>query len=186
MGTEPAVSTNAPCSGAFYGRERNWLVWFDEQWHRWSPRTRAVAALYFRPTRIEQYRSGLIYRVLGIRFIALVIPTGGMLWRRLFRWDGWSFGLGASSLRRARDYRYNTCVFEMLHTGAFLLMLPDGIASIQSVYWDGILKFLIAGILFNIYPLMLQRYNRLRITNLIARRERRLLVRLNYSIWTRR
>lgn len=153
--------------------ERNWLVWFDQQWRQKSPRTREIVAAYFRPTKLERFRNGIIYRMIGIRFVAWVIPTGGMLWRRLFHWDGWSFGMGGGSVGRARAYRYNTCVFEILHATAILLMLPDGIWAIQYGYMDGILKFFLAGILMNGYPLMLQRYNRVRITGLLDRSAKR-------------
>lgn len=165
------MGTNRPDVPKAAG-ERNWLIWFDDQWRRRSPRTRNIVAAYFRPTRLERFRNGIIYRMLGIRLVALVIPTGGMLWRRLFHWDGWTFAMGGGSIRRAKDYRYNTCVFEMLHAGALLLMLPDGIWAIQYGYFDGILKFILAGILMNGYPWMLQRYNRVRIANLLERHAR--------------
>jgi hypothetical protein len=98
-----------------------------------------------------------------------VIPTGGLLWRRLFHWDGWSFALGGSSVRRARAYRYNTCVFEILHLSALVLMIPDGLWAISVGYTDGILKFVLAGLLMNGYPLLLQRYNRVRIQRLLIK-----------------
>jgi hypothetical protein len=154
--------------------QRNWLVWFDQQWRLYFPRTRKLIAWVFLPKRLERYKHGLIYRLLGIRFVALVIPTGGLIWRRLFHWDGWSFGMGGASVRRAREYVYNTCVFECLHACALMLMLPDGLRAISTGCSDGILKFLIAGLLINGYPWMLQRYNRVRIFRVLERyRERR-------------
>lgn len=149
--------------------QRNWLVWFDEHWKEYSPVTRSLVAAYFRPKRIERYKNGLIYRLIGIRFVAYVIPTGGMLWRRLFKWGGWSFALGGNSIRRAREYRYNTCVFEFLHGTGLLLMLPDAVNAIRNGYTDGIIHFLVAGVLINGYPFLLQRYNRTRITSLLDR-----------------
>jgi hypothetical protein len=151
-----------------YG-ERNWLIWFDEQWRRRSPVTRWIVARYFKPTKLELFRGGLIYRLIGIRYVAYFIPTGGLFWRKLFHWDGWSFGLGKISISKALEYRYNTCVFEVLHAGAFLLMLPSGIRSIRYGCVDGMLKFFIAGVLMNGFPWMLQRYNRVRIKRLIDR-----------------
>jgi hypothetical protein len=145
---------------------------------RW-PLVRATIAAYFRPRKIERYRGGILYRMLGIRLVAYLIPTGGLLWRRLFGWKGWSFALVGPSVRAASEYRYSTCVFELLHLTALLLMLPDGIRAIQVGYGDGILKFVLAGLVMNGYPLLLQRYNRVRIQTLLdkvtARRANRYL-----------
>lgn len=143
--------------------ERNWLIWFDDSLRVHLPHARRWIAWYFRPHPFEMYGAGILYRALGVSWLAWLIPTGGMLWRRLFHWDGWSFALGGSSIRHARAYRYNTCVFELLHLGALLAMTPDGLWAISVGYLDGILKFVLAGLLMNGYPLLLQRYNRVRI-----------------------
>jgi len=153
--------------------EQNGLVWLDNRWKEISPFTRAIAAAYFRPNKLEMLGGGFIYRMLGIKFVAWTIPTGGMLWRRLFKWDGWTFALRAPNLSMAREYRYSTCVFEILHTSALLLMLPDGIDSFRYGYTDGILKFVLAGLLMNGWPIMLQRYNRVRIQLLYEKYQKR-------------
>jgi hypothetical protein len=147
--------------------QRNWLVRFDKDMlSRW-PAIRCPIVRYFRPFWFETYRKGLVYRLLGIRLVAYLIPTGGLLWRRLFKWKGWSFALVGPSIRAAGEFRYSTCVFESLHLGALLLMLPDGIRAIHTGCQDGLLKFGLAGLLMNGYPLLLQRYNRVRIQHLL-------------------
>jgi hypothetical protein len=147
--------------------ERNWLVWFDNRCLRRITWLRKALTVYFKPSALEQYGNGLIYKLLGVSVIALIIPTGGLLWRRLFKWKGWSFALVGPSVKAASEYRYSTCVFETLHVAALLLMLPDGIISFHSGNSDGILKFLLAGILMNGYPVLLQRYNRVRIQRIL-------------------
>ena len=146
---------------------KNWLVWFDQRVLTQIPFIRRFITAYFLPNKVEQYRRGLIYRLLGIQFIAWIIPTGGMLWRRLFKWKGWSFAMDGSSLKAAGEYRYSICVFEILHTVVLIIMIPDGIWAIKAGYTDGILKFVLAGLLMNGYPILLQRYNRVRIQYLL-------------------
>lgn len=152
--------------------QRNWLVWFDESLKVRLPLARRWIAWYFRPHGFEMYGQGILYRALGLSWVAFVIPTGGLLWRRLFHWDGWSFGLGGSSVCRARAYRYNTCVFEFLHLSALALMTPDGLRAMAIGYTDGILKFVLAGLIMNGYPFLLQRYNRVRIQMILNRTTR--------------
>lgn len=157
--------------------KRNGLVWIDRKLIAAIPILRSILRLYFMPNRLESYHTGLIYRLLGINAIAYIIPTGGLLWRRLFHWKGWSFALQGSSIRAAYEYIYTTCVFEILHLSALMLMLHDGIWSIRHGYTDGILKFVLAGILMNGYPAMLQRYNRVRIIKLLEKHKERTIQR---------
>lgn len=161
----------------FAPAQRNWLVWFDQTILAAVPPLRATVAAYFRPTALERAGSGRIFRMLGVHWLAYIIPTGGLLWRRLFHWDGWSFALQEPTERGAREYRYNTCVFEILHLSAILLMLPDGIWAFQHNYQDGILKFVLAGLLMNGYPILLQRYNRVRIARILMLIQRRRAIR---------
>lgn len=158
--------------------KRNGLVWIDRKLIAAVPVLRSILRFYFMPSRLESYHVGLIYRLLGIKAIAYIIPTGGLLWRRLFHWKGWSFALQGSSIRAAYEYIYTTCVFEILHLSALMLMLHDGIWSIRHGYTDGILKFVLAGILMNGYPAMLQRYNRVRILNLLQKHREKTICRM--------
>ncbi|UCE25194.1 MAG: hypothetical protein JSU74_03875 [Candidatus Zixiibacteriota bacterium] len=161
------MTAEKQAGGANIQNYRNWLVYFDQKVLSGWPVLRGALVSYFQPFRIESYRCGRLYRLLGVHWVAYVIPTGGLMWRRLFGWKGWSFALIGPSIRAASEYRYSTCVFEILHLSALVLMLPDGVRAFSHGCRDGILKFVLAGLIMNGYPLLLQRYNRVRIQHLL-------------------
>lgn len=155
------------------GKEDNGLIIIDQKYLKRVPLLRRFIKFYFKPRQFEMYRNGIVYRILGVHWLAYIIPTGGQLWRRLFKWDGWSFALRGSSLEMAKEYRYSTCVFESLHLFAITLFIPGLIRGLPHYPAEAIEHFLIVGLLMNIYPLMLQRYNRVRIERLIEIKEKR-------------
>jgi hypothetical protein len=112
--------------------------------------------------------NGQIYRWLGIRFFKRYLPTSGDLVTRL------------RGKRRIGPYNRNASLelirydkvtrsYEARHLIGAVSMLLLSWWSIES-YGKGNWLILIAGnMLINVYPIMLQRYNRVRLQTMLAR-----------------
>jgi Glycosyl-4,4'-diaponeurosporenoate acyltransferase len=131
---------------------------------------------YFEPKPFETAGNGRLYRVLGIRFFKRYLPTSGDV---VSRWKG------VSRIRRAhmgleqalRRYERVTRSYEARHIVGGLSMLALSWWSI-SVHSKGQWSvLLVANALINGYPIILQRYNRVRLhralTQFAALRDRR-------------
>ncbi|MFC1555215.1 hypothetical protein ACFL7D_11330 [candidate division KSB1 bacterium] len=128
--------------------------------------------MYCTPFGFEIRGKGKIYRYLGVHFIGKIIPTGGIFWRRLTGMKMSSFSLGTSSLQGARAYLYKACFFELLHVSAFIFYMVIIIHRLNIGYTDLAIDNLQQNLIINVYPIMLQRYNRARIFHLLRRRSK--------------
>lgn len=137
-----------------------------------SPRGR-LAERWFAPKRFESER---LYQRLGVRLVKTYIPTGGTFWNRLL-WHrlGWRLIEPGSGVEGLIRYEQLTRDFETIHLTAFLglsaLALSRPLTSTGS--WHGFAAAMIPILLITIHPVMLQRYNRLRLRGLIDRYARR-------------
>jgi hypothetical protein len=59
-----------------------WLERFDKNVLQKTSSVRKLILLYFKPSRLERYRYGLIYRILGVHRFGRYLPTGGINIRR--------------------------------------------------------------------------------------------------------
>ena len=124
---------------------------------------------YFKPKSFERWDDGKIYRWLGVKHFKKILPTGGDY---VARWIGWRPIANASSKEEGlRDYEKLTRSLELIHSVLFPLYttsmiqdLTDG--DLESAGW-----MLIKNLAVNVYPIMVQRYNRARIYNALDRIE---------------
>jgi hypothetical protein len=123
---------------------------------------------YFTPHRFENYNNGRLYEILGIRFFKRYLPTSGdivtrhrHLRRIAFDQDG-----VLSSLKR---YELQTRNYEGRHIFGALSMLVISWWSIEFYGKGNWLVLLVGNIIINGYPIMLQRYNRIRILSVLNR-----------------
>lgn len=132
-------------------------------------RLRGSLCRYFLPNRLETWRRGLLYRLLGVQWFGSVIPTGGVRVRRITGARMAPYTLSGTSLRGARAFYYRTCVFEALHMPFCLTLF--GLSTLRALEgrWDLALEDMAVNLLFNIYPIMHHRRTRLRIVQLITR-----------------
>ena len=80
-----------------------------------------------------------------------------------------AYTLKAYSLTAAIEFRYKSCLFETLHLPFFIVLIW------RSLWWyleqDNIrlaIELLFVNGIFNIYPIMHQRYTRIRVGKLMA------------------
>lgn len=123
--------------------------------------------LYLTPRFWE--RNGKLYEFLGIKIFKKYVPTSGDYVRR-----HWGRTLRRiKSIEGAREYEKTTRVSELAHVTLFLVSVPLMvlylILGVVGPFWS----LVVANLLINIYPVMLQRYNRARIYKIIARYDNR-------------
>ncbi|GET33718.1 hypothetical protein PbJCM13498_25810 [Prolixibacter bellariivorans] len=125
---------------------------------------------YFRPKKFEYYRDKTIYDLIGIKIYKKYLPTTGDIVRRKRKIKQINL---EDSNRYEELYRYErkTRNYEWRHIiGAFLFIafrfLFD--SNLRLTVMD--VTFLPAMNLYiNIYPIFLQRYNRIRILNILKK-----------------
>ena len=148
---------DAQCDSLLFG--------FRQQLYRSSDYLRDA---YLRLRGIEYWGNGMIYRLLGVPLFKRYVPTSGDL---VCRWRGQRLlpAGGYSALKGLRRYEQRARVIEWRHLGGFLAMAA-GIQLTSSVLDSVTVTLLwVFNLLVNLYPILLQRYNRLRI-ELVLRR----------------
>lgn len=123
-----------------------------------SPKGR-LAEWWFAPRSFESER---FYERLGVRLVKKYIPTGGSWWNRII-WHrlGWhliDLGAGTEGLVR---YEALTRDFETIHLSAFAVFTV--LAIVRASSWSGFAVAMVPILLITVPPVMLQRYNRLRL-----------------------
>ncbi len=130
----------------------------------------SILIRYFRPKKCEYYRDKTIYDLIGIKIYKKYLPTTGDLARRKKRIKQINIG---NSNKYEELYRYErkTRNYEWRHIiGAFLFV------AIRFLF-DSNLRLTIIDVTLlpamnlyiNIYPIFLQRYNRIRILNILKK-----------------
>ncbi|MDH3455807.1 MAG: hypothetical protein OER90_03105 [Gemmatimonadota bacterium] len=128
---------------------------------------RRVVCHYFWPTALERWRSGWIYRLLGVHLVGAVIPTGGIVIRRVFRARMAPYTLSGTSVGGARSFYYRTCVFETLHMPFFLALAALAIHRFATGRIDLALENAGINLAINFYPMLHHRRTRTRIVKLL-------------------
>ena len=123
---------------------------------------------YFALKPIEQWRNAWIYRCSGVPLFKRYVPTSGD-WIARRRGQRRIPPGGHSARRELRNYERRTRLIEWRHLGGFVAMglgieLTDTLLGSTAVAW-----LWLANIVLNLYPIMLQRYNRLRIGRMLQR-----------------
>lgn len=122
---------------------------------------------YFKPKRFEEFRGKSIYEYLGVIFFIKYLLLTDLIMFRLRKRNHISSKNGiANELRRLE---WQTRRDEVIHLIFMLLIVALAIKqkeSVSSVQWA--LIFLI-NLYANIYPIFVQRHNRIRLTKLLRR-----------------
>jgi hypothetical protein len=130
---------------------------------------RGVLCRYFFPNGVERWRTGKAYRLLGVHWFGSVIPTGGIVWRRVTKARMAPYTLAAISIGGARAFYYRTCVFEALHFPFLLAMVFLAGLRAAEGRWDLAVENTAINLVMNVYPIMHHRRTRTRIVQLLAR-----------------
>ena len=128
---------------------------------------------YFRPKKFEYYRDITIYELIGIKIYKKYLPTTGDLVRRRRKIKQINLG---SSNRYEELYRYErkTRNYEWRHIiGAILFIVFRFL--FDSKLRLTVLDFTLLpamNLYINIYPIFLQRYNRIRILRILKKNKK--------------
>lgn len=149
-----------------------WIEQFDRNTLQRVNVIRKMILYYFKPFRFEKYKQGKIYRLLGVRQFGRYLPTGGINIRRWTKRSMPSYTLKGFTRNALKSFKYKSCFFETLHLPFFLFLLG------RSLWWffknDNLhlaVELILVNAIFNIYPIMHQRYTRIRIDRLIKMKE---------------
>jgi len=119
----------------------------------------------------QVFESSDLYERLGVRLFKRYTPTGGDL---MNRWLQRRFAWGTHvttlhSLESRERWLARTQTFEATHIAFSLLLSCQFIRGVKTrgLTARELAVFLAVQILFNVYPIMLQRYNRLRLRRVV-------------------
>ena len=136
--------------------------------------SRRLVCGYLYPAPFERWRDGLAYRALGVGLFGRVVPTGGILVRRLTGARMTPYTLAASSASAARAFYYRACVFEALHLPFFLTLVALAAHRTTIGRTDLAIELTVINLVVNLYPMLHHRRTRCRIVRLLERRRRTL------------
>ncbi len=125
-----------------------------------------AAETYFRPKRFERHKSGLVYRLAGLHKVskligqATTVRSRGTGFRSVFPQQG----LQANSLRKAKRFETISRLSETVHTLTALPLIAYAATNPSLIP--------IATAIANLYLVGLQRYNRVRIYEILERAKR--------------
>lgn len=129
-----------------------------------------VQDFYFTPKDFES--SGELYEALGIRYFKKYLPTGDM--------RGGTFGYKRFrdlSIEQLVRYEKWTRLYETVHLTGFSVMTTYTVLDLANKnYWVAAITATL-NIMVNIYPLMLQRYNRSRVNNILEKKVENIIKR---------
>ena len=129
---------------------------------------RRLLCAYWWPARIELARDGLLYKALGVDLFGRVIPTGGVLIRRITGSRMKPYTLKGPSIGAARSSFYRTCVFETLHFPFFFTLLLLALHRFLIGRADLAVENTVVNFVFNVYPMLHHRRTRGRIVRLLS------------------
>ncbi|MEX1020075.1 MAG: hypothetical protein WDZ49_10475 [Litorilinea sp.] len=138
----------------------NFLLWF-----LLSLLPYTLPAWYFTPWLVEQ--DGRLYEFLGIRTFKRFVPNGDLVNRLIRRTDpAYRF---LQNRGAAQAFLDKTRSSERGHLVLLFMGIFTAVYALRIDWHSWAIGLTIGNVVFNVYPIMLQRYNRLRITRIIQR-----------------
>ncbi len=124
---------------------------------------------YFEPRAFERWEEGLLYKVLGVHYFKKIVPTGGEYVNRII---GYHPIKDAESREEGLiNWEKHTRVCETAHCIFSVIMLLPALAEIADGDHTRAVITTAVNIAGNVYPILLQRYNRARIYNALEKLE---------------
>ncbi len=118
--------------------------------------------LYFRPKRIEKWKNGRLYELLGIKIFKKVC----VYIAHRFKWE--SYFISDGSLEGLKAYEKRTRISEVIHSPVTILLTYQIISFLVEGSYVG--AVIIGPFWFlNALPTALQRYNRVKIGSVLHR-----------------
>ena len=127
---------------------------------------RQQISLYFKPKTFELYRDRTIYELIGIRIYKKYLPTTGDIVRQRRKITQIS---KADKIYELYKYERQTRNYEWRHLiGVLIFILLTLLIDRKLTVFDWAL-LTVLNLYINIYPIFLQRYNRIRIIKVLQR-----------------
>jgi hypothetical protein len=139
---------------------------------------RALCA-YFWPKGFESWAGSRVYKAVGVGHFGRLIPTGGVLVRRITKARMAPYTLSGTSVGAAQAFYYRTCVFEFLHLPFFLALLGLSFYQLSVGRPDLAIEDSVVNMAVNVYPIMHHRHTRARIVRILSVRCQRTQKRLS-------
>ncbi|MBI2547225.1 MAG: hypothetical protein HYW23_02150 [Candidatus Aenigmarchaeota archaeon] len=136
-------------------------------WQKAGDMARYVSDFYFKPKSFE--RSGKVYEALGVRKFKKIMFNGDYM-NALLR----KYNPNHKLIRNegsAKSWEMFTRIYEGIHVGFGSLMLSGMVDRLANGDYDGAAIIAAINTVVNIYPIMLQRYNRARIYKVLDRKQ---------------
>ena len=125
-----------------------------------------LARWYFRPRAFE---AGSLYPRLGVRLYKKVVPTSGEWITRLRGIDRLKIAAAGNRGLALRNYDSQTRTWESRHLISAILLQAWAIVGGATVGAEQFWACSAINLLVNIYPVMVQRFNRARIARILLR-----------------
>lgn len=117
--------------------------------------------LYYRPKSFEKWKNGRIYELVGIRLFKQCMPLGGKFF---VRWFGWKLARKVKDRDKHLEWLLSfTKSAEAIHAWIFLIFIASSIHNYRLGKYHSVFVLMIINLFLNVYPIMTQRYNRLRL-----------------------
>src|ERR1035437_5814685 len=129
----------------------------------------ALADAWFDPKSFEQ--DPKLYEKLGVKKFKKYMPTTGdlvsrLVWKKYF---GMPSMVGNGGEQGLRDGEFATRIYESIHLGLFGICTALMVEDFQAGRLDHVAFGAGINSLLNVYPIMVQRYNRSRLQNVMQR-----------------
>lgn len=125
---------------------------------------------YFKPKKFELYRNKTIYDLIGIRTYKKYLPTTGDIVRKRKNITQIKFGK-TSKVNELYKYEKKTRNYEWRHlAGAVIFIFFTLLLDSRFSIFEWILLSML-NLYINIYPIFLQRFNRIRIIKILQNNE---------------
>lgn len=135
------------------------------------PQFSSFAQWYFLPNSFEMANERIFFKRLGVDLFGRIIPTGGILIRRLTGAKMKPYTLASSSYQAAREFFFRTCIFEALHLPFFLTLVILSTYRLLDGRPDLAGENMLINLFLNLYPILHHRNTRARIIKLLHLRK---------------
>lgn len=123
---------------------------------------------YFQPRPFELHRDGRVYVLLGARIYKKFVPTSGDIVTRLRGIDRLKIVQSGSRRQALENYEKQTRKWEWRHLVSAVLLQAWAVGAEIAYGNHNFLISTVINLFVNLYPIIVQRYNRVRITHILS------------------
>ncbi|MFZ1807796.1 MAG: hypothetical protein WAU36_11260 [Cyclobacteriaceae bacterium] len=125
-----------------------------------------ITEAYFKPRTFESHRTGSIYEFIGIKTYKKYLPTTGDIVRRWRKIKQIKLN-GTSKAQELYKYERQTRKYEWRHLIGFIVFILLTLMIERTLTLLDWFILIILNLLINVFPILLQRHNRIRLINIL-------------------